>query len=527
MGSSRPGAILSLVSVLAVASGSSSLGPVVKSARRSQQQHSDRGSSSHAAPKRTLKKGLDPPVEPLAADQVEAEPPLYVAHCLVGAPRGLVAAHGAPGGFFVQGLVENLRTRTLLGLAGASHDAGRLNGGTGTAVGHFPSTVLKLFVIMHNHDANRYGKARKQFKDEDVRLTLDSLVKGGRDAATIPPGVSLSIAQTWTTDAMDCTAREARSRLPCCDPRRHAKNGARGMLINLWPDECFQKVEDYEARHGVRFAWVVKSRPDLACARPLPSLRSLPPDRVYSTIKERGEMWDPLFLIPRPLLRAFRNQSMFVALNPGKLDCANSGRQKVPEVPLFADLVHGVKGGPEKGVPLQRLPLPCALARPPNAGLNAAQETARECTKRLASHAHCADRPWPDGNTTACPPAPEAAAMASLAAARAVCADLAVQIFSPGGGQSPEAGSSGKLGEQKPSLLRGVGASSAKKRYRGGGGDTETGGLDVTHGGLGGGSDGGSGGGGWLSKPDSLDDADSLGALYLHERTGRFLEQLV
>lgn len=61
-------------------------------------------------------------------------------------------------------------------------------------------------------------------------------------------------------------------------------------------------------------------------------------------LKERGEMWDPLFMIPRPLLGAFRNQSMFVALHPEKSDCSNSGRQKVSARAPIADSRVGLKG---------------------------------------------------------------------------------------------------------------------------------------------------------------------------------------
>jgi hypothetical protein len=93
----------------------------------------------------------------------------------------------------------------------------------------------------------------------------------------------------------------------------------------------------YERNQGIKFDWVVRSRPDLACAQPLPNLARLPAHTVYSTMKERGEMWDTLFLVPRHLLTSFRNASMFVAERspPDPKECLDPARNKMPEVALF------------------------------------------------------------------------------------------------------------------------------------------------------------------------------------------------
>jgi len=50
---------------------------------------------------------------------------------------------------------------------------------------------------------------------------------------------------------------------------------------------------------GLRFDWFTRSRPDLACLWPLPSLRSLPPVAVYALPKEAGALWDTWLAIPR------------------------------------------------------------------------------------------------------------------------------------------------------------------------------------------------------------------------------------
>jgi len=320
-----------------------------------------------------------------------------VAHCMVGAPRGLVPTNQKRAA--ATGLARNLRQHTLLGLAPE-----------GSGVN------LTLFALLHTNDQARDGARHSVFGQDAVSNVLEQLVGG-------LPHVKLGTLRF--NNVTTCASPVAMRRMPCCRGKSPPKFGARGMLINLWPDECLSMVLDYEREHGVSFDWVTRSRPDLACFEPLPSLAALPQTHVYSTVKEDGQMWDTLFLIPRPLLDWFRWRSFGIAQTASKAHCANSARQKVPEWTMYYDLVlsseavlldarqaasvlkvgrddlTGVVGsGP---VPFKRKPLLCALARTGVSGDDAKRSTLQECTRRLSAHQSCAQVPWPSKNHTACP----------------------------------------------------------------------------------------------------------------------------
>mmetsp|Transcript_64959 Transcript_64959/g.130629 ORF Transcript_64959/g.130629 Transcript_64959/m.130629 type:complete len:353 (+) Transcript_64959:169-1227(+) len=224
-----------------------------------------------------------------------------VAHCMVGAPRGLVPTNQKRAA--ATGLARNLRQHTLLGLAPE-----------GSGVN------LTLFALLHTNDQARDGARHSVFGQDAVSNVLEQLVGG-------LPHVKLGTLRF--NNVTTCASPVAMRRMPCCRGKSPPKFGARGMLINLWPDECLSMVLDYEREHGVSFDWVTRSRPDLACFEPLPSLAALPQTHVYSTVKEDGQMWDTLFLIPRPLLDWFRWRSFGIAQTASKAHCANSARQKV------------------------------------------------------------------------------------------------------------------------------------------------------------------------------------------------------
>jgi hypothetical protein len=220
----------------------------------------------------------------LVADASMADK-LLIAVCLVGAPRGLLNEEYAPG------QPRLIRDQILKGLAPEGSRA-----------------HVKLFGLIHVVDSGRTGGKSVQYDKSDVVRAMDGLVaaknsgkhasgsgygngiKGGSpsySSARTEPGdsaLSMSVGRIVLSADSSCRSPRALAAVPCC-LQRPLKNNARGMLITFWADECLGLVVAWEGARGRRFDWVVRARPDLACAAPLPSLATLPPTRVYSTAK--------------------------------------------------------------------------------------------------------------------------------------------------------------------------------------------------------------------------------------------------
>lgn len=230
----------------------------------------------------------------------------HAAICWVGAPRGLLDE------LQYSNLNGNLRDATLLGLA-PKHG----------------SVDLTIFGLFHLQDQGSEGNGQTPSVE-----TLDrEKVKGAiQDIAAVEKTPHLHVGELRFTTDSSCSSAAAQRVLPCCAHDSHAP--AKGLLQAMWVDECFSMVVAHEERQsqqqqqtssevnssegGVkqRFDWVVRARPDLVCAQPLPSLSALPLTHVYSTVKEFGTMWDVLFLIPRSLLADFRTALMAKATEP-------------------------------------------------------------------------------------------------------------------------------------------------------------------------------------------------------------------
>ena len=180
----------------------------------------------------------------------------------------------------------------------------------------------------------------------------------------------LSVGQiAFSQGGSSCKHPEAQKAVRCCQPGRHPRNFARGMLIGFWVDRCFGMsvayghslihaaavAADAGSRRPWRFDWFTRSRTDLACLWPLPTLAAtttsttatptlhdqlalgkrtlanahvqqvaLQPDAVYVLSKELGALWDPLLLIPARFLSAYRNASTYVARRGSEEDCQNA-----------------------------------------------------------------------------------------------------------------------------------------------------------------------------------------------------------
>jgi len=200
------------------------------------------------------------------------------------------------------------------------------------------------------------------------------------------------------------------------------------MLTSYWRyDAALELVATHERSNRRRFDWIALIRPDLACGAPLPQLALLPRDRVYTTMKEGGKMFDTIVLLPVTLVVPFRTAAMRVSKSPRPGDCM-SGRQTEPERALWVDLRHS-------RVAFERLPLPCAIAR------QDPYRTAVECRYRLQSHHFCSSLyPHRSEDAWVCsdedPHRSESARLRvsneeSRHVARAVCADLCATLYAP------------------------------------------------------------------------------------------------
>ena len=212
-----------------------------------------------------------------------------------------------------------------------------------------------------------YDSLHGQLKDRKVIVEiLPSLVL--RLSMKVSDEAHLSIGRiAFSHGGSSCKHPDAQKAVRCCLPGRHPRNFARGMLIGFWVDSCFGMSVAYEqslAGRAVetgprpwRFDWFTRSRTDLACLWPLPSLAAtttttstrassslqgqqlaldkrvahalpanqvaLQPNAVYVLSKELGALWDPLLLIPASFLVAYRNASTFVARRASDADCQN------------------------------------------------------------------------------------------------------------------------------------------------------------------------------------------------------------
>lgn len=110
----------------------------------------------------------------------------------------------------------------------------------------------------------------------------------------------------------------------------------------------------------------------------------------------------------------------------------SQGRQRVPELPLHQDLVSA-------GLPIQRLPWPCTIARPATHTGTGQNATLVECARRLKAHAACAAHPWHPPSAGAeepwlgwrCGAVPPSALATSAAAAKVACAALGQFLWGP------------------------------------------------------------------------------------------------
>lgn len=71
----------------------------------------------------------------------------------------------------------------------------------------------------------------------------------------------------------------------------------------LWT--CYRLVEEYERLSGVRFDWLVRTRPDLKVVQPLGNIRSFDPTRIHVLHREWFDVSDRFALIPRALVEEY------------------------------------------------------------------------------------------------------------------------------------------------------------------------------------------------------------------------------
>ena len=113
----------------------------------------------------------------------------------------------------------------------------------------------------------------------------------------------------------------------------------------------------------------------------------------------------------------------------------------MPELPLHHDLLSA-------GLPIQRLPWPCTIARPATQTGTGKNATLVECARRLKAHAACAAHPWLPPSTHPeepwlgwrCGAVPPSALETSAAAAKVACAALVQSLWgaAAGNGMSPQ-----------------------------------------------------------------------------------------
>lgn len=224
---------------------------------------------------------------------------MRIAHCLVGDPRQ---------GFLENPTIsQNIKENILLSLAPRQSEASLILFG----IFHNPKKITNNNRLKDNHNGSLI------YSNDLITQKFESLVYGESH---------LSIGDFLINIKPGCDSENARGKVPCCTKR--SKNASRGMLITFWQDECYRMVSKFEIKQNAKFHWITKSRPDLVCILPLPFLGHLPITHVYTTVKERGELWDTLFIIPRNLLVSFRNVSMFAIERGQDEDCMSPGRNK-------------------------------------------------------------------------------------------------------------------------------------------------------------------------------------------------------
>ena len=224
-----------------------------------------------------------------------------------------------------------------------------------------------MFFVVHSTDTTYNGHRR----GERVRQT-------GAAEAIRGMNESVGVGKAEVVRDPSCKNPRARARVNCCGLKKMRWHVAVGPLMQFWIDECFEAVTQYERSQKVKFDWVTRIRPDVACAGPLPSLQSLDTSFLHAVAKENQCFWDTLFLIPRHLLSRFREASFGLykkeaPLLPGDNAAACPGNARQPEMSQFFCLL-------DLKVPIRIHlgPFYCFLLAPKK------QDTIRGCERRLS-----------------------------------------------------------------------------------------------------------------------------------------------
>ncbi|EOD41204.1 hypothetical protein EMIHUDRAFT_199443 [Emiliania huxleyi CCMP1516] len=183
--------------------------------------------------------------------------------------------------------------RTLL--LGAVHHSVKKN------LLHAQLVPADLFLHLHlgwdyTAHAGNHGARGEQVSrsDERLRKAIEHLN---------PVNVSL-------VEQSDCSSAEMRSLKVCAEiaaRKRSDKGGAlAGYLQYMWIARSLQTVMAYERAHGLTYAWVIRTRPDLAFFDRVPPAVTMSPRRMVLMEKESSPAYfDAFFMIPRPLLDDF------------------------------------------------------------------------------------------------------------------------------------------------------------------------------------------------------------------------------
>lgn len=186
--------------------------------------------------------------------------------------------------------------RTLI--LGAVHHSVRKN------LLHAQLIPADLFLHLHlgwDHTAFANGMGLHGARGEQISRSDERLRKAIEHLN--PVNVSL-------VEQSDCSSAEMRSLKVCAEiaARKRSDTGGAlaGYLQYMWIARSLQTVMAHERAHSFTYAWVIRTRPDLAFFDRVPPAVTMSPHRMVLMEKESSPAYfDGFFMIPRPLLDDF------------------------------------------------------------------------------------------------------------------------------------------------------------------------------------------------------------------------------